>query len=114
MRRDMSFTRAALLWAFAAVSLAAFLWLASAAPGAADASQGAVGVSPQAELHGDGSGGLQAGPDDIAMDEDDRVPVQVWTVLGAGGAMAVGLVLFIVRLAAGWVKPAPPPEEPQH
>lgn len=44
-------------------------------------------------------------------DDDDRVPVQVWTVLAAGGAMALGLVLFMVRAVLGLVKPPPPPQE---
>lgn len=49
--------------------------------------------------------------DDAAAQDDTRVPVQVWTVLSAAGAMCVGLLLFLVRLALGWVKPAPPPQE---
>lgn len=110
----MNFTRTTLLWAFAAASLAAFLWLAAAAPDAVDASQGADAVSTQAGLHGHDADGFQSGEGDSTADEDDRVPVQVWTVLAAGGAMAVGLVLFMVRLAAGWVKPAPPQDESHH
>jgi hypothetical protein len=49
--------------------------------------------------------------DDAAAQGDTRVPVQVWTVLSAAGAMAVGLLFFLVRLVLGWVKPAPPSQE---
>jgi hypothetical protein len=55
--------------------------------------------------------GVAAQEDGAAPDEDTRLPVQVWTVLAAGGAACVGLVLFLVRLVMGWVKPAPPPQE---
>ena len=106
--------RTRLLWAFATASLAAFLWLAAAAPDAVEASQGADVVSTQAGLQGHDADGFQSGEEDITADDDDRVPVQVWTVLAAGGAMAAGLVLFMVRLAAGWVKSAPPQDEPHH
>ncbi|MCH7811068.1 MAG: hypothetical protein IH958_00365 [Chloroflexi bacterium] len=106
--------RTTLLWAFATASLAAFLWLAATAPDAVEASQGADVVSTQAGLHGDDADGFQSGEEDITADDDDRVPVQVWTVLAAGGAMAAGLVLFMVRLAVGWVKPASLEEESHH
>ena len=46
--------------------------------------------------------------------EDDRVPVQVWTILAAGGAAALGLVLYVVRLALGGVKPPPAPPDESH
>ena len=51
------------------------------------------------------------GADGGTSSEDDRVPVQVWTILAAGGAAALGLVLYVVRLALGWVKPPPPPSD---
>ena len=54
------------------------------------------------------------GTDGGTASEDDRVPVQVWTILAAGGAAAVGLVLYVVRLALGWVKPPPPPSDESH
>lgn len=50
-----------------------------------------------------------------AQDQDaeqvDPVPIQVWTVLAAGGAAAIGLVLFVLRAALGLVKPPPPQQE---
>ncbi len=49
-----------------------------------------------------------------AQDDGQRVPVQLWTVLAAGGAAGVGLVLFLLRIALGRVKPPPPQEEARH
>ncbi len=70
---------------------------------------------------GDAAGGwtAQAAPDaqdagSAATENDTRVPVQVWTMLAAVSAAGVGLVLFLVRLAMGWVKPPPPPQESEH
>jgi hypothetical protein len=62
----------------------------------------------------------QAGPDAAPLprsqseDNTPRVPVQLWTVLAAGGAAGVGLVLFLLRIALGRVKPPPPQEGAHH
>jgi hypothetical protein len=85
---------------------------------AADRSVASDGASIALE---DGAGGwtAQAAPDaqdggSAAAENDTRVPVQVWTVLAAVSAAGVGLVLFLVRLTMGWVKPPPAPPESEH
>jgi hypothetical protein len=47
-------------------------------------------------------------------DNDDRVEVMVYTVFAAALALSIGLVLFLLRLAMGWVKAPPPPQEEHH
>ena len=47
-------------------------------------------------------------------DDDSRVRVQTWTVFAAITAACVGLLALAVRVALGWVKPPPPPEESPH
>ena len=49
-----------------------------------------------------------------SADDDTRVPVQVWTLMAFGGAAGLGLVLYLLRVAMGWVKPPPPQKEPDH
>ena len=59
-------------------------------------------------------GGLGAIAAQASSEPDQRVPVQLWTVLAAGGAAGVGLVLFLLRVALGRVKPPPPQDESHH
>ena len=58
--------------------------------------------------------GITQAQEGATSGNDDRVAVQVWTVLAAGGAAAVGLVLFLLRLALGLVKPPPPQQDESH
>jgi hypothetical protein len=46
--------------------------------------------------------------------DDQRLDVQLWTLMASGGAVALGLVLLGVRLALGWTKPPPDPEDVHH
>lgn len=51
-------------------------------------------------------------PSDSAS--DTKVPVQIWTIMAAGGACAVFLLLFLLRVGLGRVAPPPPQEEAAH
>ena len=54
---------------------------------------------------------------DLQADEvagDNVVDVQVWTLVAVGAAAAVLLLLFLLRVAMGWVKPPPASEESSH
>jgi hypothetical protein len=61
---------------------------------------------------------LDAGGHDLLQSTDSdtnhTLAVQLWTVLAAAGAMGLGLVFFLVRVALGRVKPPPPQEEAHH
>ena len=82
----------------------------------------AAAVAPRSARAGDDTspmmraddGGMTAGDAALAQAsdgaEDTRVPVQLWTVMAAGGAMALGLVLFLVRVLLGRAEPPPPQE----
>ncbi|MEX0786554.1 MAG: hypothetical protein WD939_07955 [Dehalococcoidia bacterium] len=91
----------------AAVALVAFAWLAIG------------GLTPTSVAASDAltlsavDHSLPAAPaqvDDGAGD-DTRIPVMLWTLVAAGGAAGLGLILLVVRIGMGWVKPLPPPQE---
>ncbi len=96
----------ALLW----VAVGAFISPGGAiddgAPKFVSASAGAGWSQPPVAVTQD------AGP--AAEDKDTRVGVQVWTVTAAGTAMAAGLILFLLRIIMGWVKPPPSQEQAHH
>ena len=57
----------------------------------------------------------QAQPaEETSSNDSQRVNVQLWTLLAAGSAAALGLVLLGVRITLGWVKPPPEQEEVHH
>lgn len=43
--------------------------------------------------------------------DEHQVAVQTWTIMAAGGAAAVGLLLFFARIAMGRVPPPPPRQD---
>ena len=101
--------------ALAAAVAAALLWVAAgvSSPAAGAAEEQAAAFASGAEAVG-WTAPAQGGDEEANPDRDDRVPVQIWTVFAAGGAAGVGLVVYLLRVAMGWVKPPPPPEERGH
>lgn len=99
-----------------AAVLAAVAWIAADASrpalGAAEAETPAL-VSAGAAVGGSAPLLMQVQEED-SSDGDERVQVQVWTVFAAGAVAGVGLVLYLLRLAVGWVKAPPSQEEGQH
>lgn len=95
------------LWALTSPSAAVAARQAEPEPAFASVDTAAAWSAP--------TGAIAQGRDaQASADDDTRIPVQVWTVLAAGGAAGVGLVLYLLRVAMGWVKAPPPQKEPDH
>ena len=74
---------------------------------------GIASASEQAPASADDSIASDFQAHDVAG-ENDVVDVQVWTLVAVGAAAAVLLLLLLLRIAMGWVKPPPAPEESSH
>jgi hypothetical protein len=101
-----------------AVATAVILWLIAgvSSGGLASAKEQALAPTVAGEAGdrpGEASVALQDSQEEPVGEDDDRVAVQLWTLLALAGAAGVGLLLFVVRAAMGWVKP-PPPQESHH
>ena len=102
----------------AAVATAAWLWIGGSAwaPVSSAAEERATMLAMADDEAGWPSAAVAPAQaeQETTGDGDDRVSVQLWTLVAAVGAAAVGLLLLVVRMAMGWVKPPPPPEEGHH
>ena len=100
----------------AVAATAALLWLAVGAltsGGATIEGRGPAYVASDEgmSLHVGAPAGVSS---QVDGDADQRMSVQLWTLVAAGGAAGVGLLLLLLRIAMGWVKPPPPQEEQHH
>lgn len=100
-----------------AAAMAAFVWImgdVSTSASAAGARAPALASTDEAASWV-ASAAYAAQTDDAAnADGDERVHVQLWTLVAAAGAGGVGLLALLVRMAMGWVKSPPPAKEGHH
>lgn len=98
-------------WSILSFAIAAALLFANAS---FDNDRVSAADAPSIALQHTASIADQTQPAGEQPNDSQRIDVQVWTLMAAGGAAALGLVLLGLRITLGWVKPPPEQEDAHH